>query len=152
LQGQNQEFNGHRPQRTENGQKMADPEPSTQPAIDGKELAIVAARTAAENRAEDVVVLDLRGMSPVTDFFVICSGTSDRQMRAVYDDVEERGKKLGWRPFGSAGYESSTWLLLDFVDVVVHIFAPEYRRYYDLELLWGDAPRVEWDADDRIRT
>jgi ribosome-associated protein len=118
------------------------------PMIDGQQLAILAARIAHDNRAEDVVVLDLRGLSPVTDYFVICSGASDRQMRAVFADIREQGHKAGWRVFGSAGYESATWMLVDFVDVVVHIFAPEYRRYYDLELLWGDAPRIEWRTTD----
>jgi ribosome-associated protein len=108
-----------------------------------RDFAIRAARLAVDLRADDVAVLDLRDLSPVTDYFVICSGTSDRQMRALYDALEKDGKSCGWSPFGSAGYDSTTWMLLDFVDVVVHIFSPEYRRYYDLELLWGDAPRVE---------
>jgi ribosome-associated protein len=115
-------------------------------APDAEELAVLAARAVHDRRAEDVVVLDLRGMCSVTDFFVICSGTSDRQMRAAYDAAEEAGRRFGWRPIGSAGYESATWMLLDFVDVVIHIFAPEYRQYYDLELLWGDAPRVDWSG------
>ena len=111
---------------------------------DAKQFAIQAARTAHDHRAEDVTILDLRGLSPVAEFFVVCSGTSDRQMRAVFDAIVEAGKEVGCRLFGSAGYDSATWQLLDFVNVVVHIFAPEYREYYDLELLWGDAPRVEW--------
>lgn len=95
-------------------------------------------------QAEEVTVMDLRGMSGVTDFFVICTGTSDRQMRAVFDAVIDFGRKVGERPFSRDRYETATWMVVDFVDVVVHIFDPSHREYYDLELLWGDAPRVEW--------
>ena len=134
----------------ESGPKEAMQRPgiSETPAINGQQLAILAAQIAHDNRADDVVIFDLRDLSPVTDYFVICSGTSDRQMRAVFDDLREQGRKAGWSVFGSAGYESATWMLVDFVDVVVHVFAPEYRRYYDLELLWGDAPRIEWRTTD----
>ncbi len=108
------------------------------------QFAIELARIAYDNKSEDVIALDLRGISPVTDFVLICTGTSNRQMRAVADMVVEYGKKVGERPFGFAGYESAAWILLDYVDVVFHIFAKVYREYYDLELLWGDAPRLEW--------
>jgi len=119
--------------------------PPQQHGPDARELAIQAAQAVHDHRAQDVVVLDLRGLSSVTDFFVICSGSSDRQMRAAFDAAEEAGRRCGLKLFGSAGYESATWMLLDFVDVVIHIFAPEYRQYYDLELLWGDAPRLDWN-------
>ena len=127
---------------------MSEPRQVVECPNDAEQLAILVARVAHDNRAEEVCVLDLRGLSPVTDYFVVCSGTSDRQMRAVFDAVVAEGKKAGFQRFGSAGYESATWMLVDFVDVVVHIFAPEYRRYYDLELLWGDAPRVDWPNPD----
>ncbi|HEY3243102.1 MAG TPA: ribosome silencing factor [Phycisphaerae bacterium] len=110
----------------------------------GLEFAIEAARIAEENKAEEVTVMDLRGLSSVTDFFVICSGTSDRQMRAVSDRITEYARTLGDAPLSVTGYESANWILLDFFDVVVHIFTSPARRYYDLELLWGDAPRIEW--------
>lgn len=102
------------------------------------------ARLADDNRAEDVVVLDLRGISTVTDFFVIATATSDRQMRAIVDQVEQYGLTVGQKRYGVSGYDSSSWMLADYVDVVLHLFDAEHRRYYDLELLWGDAPRVEW--------
>ncbi len=92
--------------------------------------------------------MDLRGLSAVTDFTVICTGTSERQMRAVASKLTEYGKKVGEKPYGVSGLDACTWVLLDFVDVVVHIFAPAYRNYYDLELLWGDAPRVEWKRSE----
>ncbi len=107
-------------------------------------FAIELARIAHDSKSEDVVVLDLRGISSVTDFVIICTGTSDRQMRAVAEQVIEYGKKLGERPFGRSGFENAVWILLDYVDVVFHTFAKAYREYYDLELLWGDAPRLEW--------
>lgn len=108
------------------------------------QFGIELARIAHDNKSADVVALDLREISPVTDFVVIGTGTSDRQIRAVADLVLEYGKKVGERPYGLAGYQSAVWILIDYVDVVFHIFAPRYREYYDLELLWGDAPRVEW--------
>lgn len=123
------------------------PKPPTLPLpkYDAGAFAVRAARAAHDRHAEDVVVLDLRGLSPVADYFVVCSGTSDRQMRAVHDAIVADGAAMGCRPFGSAGRDSCTWMLLDFVDVVVHVFAPEYRRYYDLEMLWDDAPRIDWN-------
>ena len=80
----------------------------------------------------------------VTDYFVICTGTSDRQMRAICDEIREYGQRIGLRSIGVAGYDTGQWILVDFVNVVVHIFTPEHREYYDLELLWGDAPRIDW--------
>ena len=108
------------------------------------QFAVELARIAQDTQSQDVVALDLRGISPVTDIVVVCTGTSDRQMRALVDRLVEYGKKVGQRPFGLSGYENAAWILIDYVDVVFHIFAKPYREYYDLELLWGDAPRVEW--------
>ena len=121
--------------RTTTKTKKADP---------GRKLAIEAARIAADSHSEDIVVLDLRGRSPVTDYYVIATGSSDRQMRSVAEDIAAAGKKIDMRVWHIAGLESSSWILLDFVDVVVHLFDDAHRHYYDLELLWGDAPRVRW--------
>ena len=114
------------------------------PNVDGLRFACEAARIAEDNRSEDVVVLDLRGICAIADFFIIATGTSDRQLRAVADQIEKYGKTVGQRPFGVSGYDNATWVLLDYVDVVIHLFDGERRTYYDLELLWGDAPRVDW--------
>jgi len=114
------------------------------PSTNALQFAIEFARIAHDNRSEKVIALDLRGISSVTDFTVIGTGTSDRQMRAVADSVIAYGKKLGQRPFGCCGYENAAWIIVDFVDVVFHIFGKAYREYYDLELLWGDAPRIDW--------
>lgn len=111
-----------------------------------REFAIEAARLAANTRCHQVNVLDVRGVSPVTDFFVIASGTSARQMRAVADQIEELALPKGQRAMSRSGYEGENWILLDFVDVIVHIFSPEARIYYDLDNLWGDARRVEWQS------
>lgn len=108
-----------------------------------RSFALAAAEVAAGRRCKDIVVLDLKGKSPATDYFVIATGTSDRQMRTVADEICESAKKQDFQRFGRAGYEQARWILLDFVDVVIHIFDREYRDYYDLELLWGDAERLE---------
>jgi ribosome-associated protein len=113
-------------------------------APDSKDFAIEAARIAANLHCTDIVILDLKGVSPATDYFVIATGTSDRQMRTVADDVTEAGHKIGYNRFGRAGYEQGKWILVDFVDVVVHVFDKEYREFYALELLWGDAKQVKF--------
>ncbi len=116
------------------------------PSVEGIEFAKAVARIAEEHRAEDVVILDLRGLTSIADFFVIGTGTSDRQARAVIDRIDTYCEEAGQDRFGLSGYETATWVLADYVDVVVHMFDAEHRRYYDLELLWGDAPRVEWQT------
>jgi len=112
---------------------------------EAKAFALAAPQLAAGRHCSDIVVLDLKGKSPATDYFVIATGTSDRQMRAVADEICESAKKQGLQRFGRAGYEQARWILLDFIDVVIHIFDREYRDYYDLELLWGDARRLKWE-------
>ena len=109
-----------------------------------EQLAVEMARLASDNKCDDVTVMDLRGRSSVTDCFVIGTGTSDRQIRATADAIIKHGKMLGEQPYGLCGYDNATWVLIDFVTVVVHIFTPSQRQYYDLELLWGDAPRLDW--------
>jgi len=105
-------------------------------------FALAAAKLAAGRRCSDIVVLDLRDISPATDYFVIATGTSDRQMRTVADEICQAAREQDMQRFGRAGYEQARWILLDFIDVVIHIFDSEYRDYYDLELLWGDAEKL----------
>jgi ribosome-associated protein len=107
-------------------------------------FAIEAARVAANTRCHQVVVLDVSNLSPVTDFFVIASGTSARQMRTVVEEIEELGLAKGIKPLSRSGREGETWILLDFVDVIVHVFSDAARALYDLDNLWGDARRVTW--------
>jgi ribosome-associated protein len=113
---------------------------------DSRRTAIEAARAALEKKAEEVVVLDLRGVSGYADFLVIGSGTSDRHLETVADGVEKTLKDAGHRAIGSEGHRGGRWVLLDFGDVVVHVFHQEERAHYDLEGLWADAPRVEVPA------
>jgi ribosome-associated protein len=92
-------------------------------------------------------VLDLRQLSPVTDFFVIATGTSPRQMRTVANDIEELAAAMDLAPISRAGYDGQTWIITDFVDVIVHIFSDTARRFYDLDNLWGDAKRLAEKGD-----
>ena len=101
-----------------------------------------AGQLALERKAQDVVVLDLRGISSATDYFVLASGTSDIQVKAISDHVLEELKKEGERPAHIEGQESGRWVLMDYIDFVVHIFLEEKRSFYRIERLWGDAPRL----------
>ncbi|MCL2700952.1 MAG: ribosome silencing factor [Phycisphaerae bacterium] len=114
-----------------------------------RQWAIQSARLLADNKCEDVIVLDLAGKSPVTDYFVIATGTSDRQMRSAAADLADLGKQHDNAPWHVAGMDSADWVVLDFVDVVVHLFDASHRRYYDLELIWGEAKRVRWQRVTR---
>ncbi len=111
---------------------------------EAEEFARAAAKIAAERNCKDITVLDLRGKSPATDYFVIATTTSDRQGQTVADEITEHAKKEHFQRFGQAGYEQGRWILIDFIDVVVHLFDDEYRQYYDLELLWGDAEKIDY--------
>jgi ribosome-associated protein len=103
---------------------------------------MLAARTAEENRGTNIVVLDLRELTSVFDFFVLASGTSRRQLHAMSEEIDDAFEGQGDRRLGIEGYEESRWILLDYGDVVVHLFEPEMREYYALEDLWGHAKRV----------
>jgi ribosome-associated protein len=99
-----------------------------------------AAEFALERKAEDVVALDLRGVSSATDFFILATGNSDIQVRAIAEHILEGLAKEDTRPLHVEGMDRARWVLLDFVDFVVHVFHPQARQFYQLELLWGDAP------------
>jgi ribosome-associated protein len=117
---------------------------TTDRAEASRQFAIETARMAANTRCHNVVILDVRGLSPVTDYYVIATGTSARQMRTVMEDLEELGVAKGYNPISRSGYEGETWLLCDMVDVIVHVFNQDARMYYDLDNLWGDAKHVDW--------
>jgi ribosome-associated protein len=113
----------------------------------GQELALAAARTAAENRGRDLVVLDLRELTAVFDYFVIATGTSRRQLHAISEEIDRvLQEDLGDRRLGIEGYSESRWIVLDYGNVVIHIFDDEARSYYDLENLWAEAKRVDLTA------
>ncbi len=110
---------------------------------DARKLAIETARLAEDRNFEDIVILDLRETSAVTSYFVIATGTSDRQIRAVSEEIEREAKKAGDKVWRVAGRDAADWVVMDFVDVVVHLFTRPLRDYYDLELIWGEVPRVD---------
>lgn len=116
-------------------------------------LAVRAARAAAERMGRDIRVLKVRDLIAITDYFVIASGATDRQVRAIGDAVEEELRKAGEKPIRREGEREMRWLLLDYADVVVHVFGEEDRAFYELERLWKDAPEVSWEqsADARER-
>ena len=115
---------------------------------DSRDLACLAARVAASKQGEAVVVLDVRELITITDYFVIASGSSDRQVSTIADEITMQLKKHGTRALRREGESSTTWVLLDFVDFVVHVFDRETREYYRLERLWIDAPVVEWEEEE----
>ncbi|HET9482031.1 MAG TPA: ribosome silencing factor [Candidatus Polarisedimenticolia bacterium] len=112
---------------------------------DTRALAEAAAREAADRRGQDVVVLDLRGLTSATDYFVIASGESDVQVKAIAARIEERLEKDNVRPWHVEGLQNARWILLDYVDFVVHVFHKAARRYYELERLWADAPSASFE-------
>ncbi len=114
---------------------------------DAIDFARQVARLATDNKIEDVAVLDLRGLSSLADFFVIGTGTSERQMHAVLDMIKQYAKERDRTPYNIADSSEARWILADYVDVVVHLFDREHRSYYDLDNLWGDAPRLDWQED-----
>ncbi len=97
-------------------------------------------------KAADVVILDVGDVLGIADLFVIASGANDRQVRTIVDHVEEALRILGRRPLRREGRADSRWVLLDYGDVVVHVFRDDVRRFYDLERLWADAGRVDWSS------
>jgi ribosome-associated protein len=108
----------------------------------------IAARVAAENRGRDIAILDLRELTCMFDFFVLVSGASRRQLHAISEEIDRvLQQELGDRRMGIEGYEESRWILLDYGDVVVHMFEPETRAYYAIEELWGQAKRVPLESD-----
>jgi len=117
------------------------------PTLTARDTAIAAARICDDYKAEDIVILDIRQLAQFTDYFVLCSGASARQLKAIAEEVRLTLKQEGVTPLGREGEPASGWLLLDYVDVLIHVFDAESRAYYQLELLWGDAPRIEWRAD-----
>ena len=107
-----------------------------------------AARAAASKKAVHPVALDLRDLSGVADYFLICSGGSEPQVKAISESVEEKLRELGAKPWHIEGFETRRWVLLDYVELVVHVFHQKTREYYLLERLWGDARSVDLDLED----
>ena len=105
---------------------------------------MLAARAADDKKAEDVRIMDMRDTLGITDYFVIASGRNERQVRRIQEAIEEKLRDEGEKPVRREGQRFGRWVLLDYVDVVAHVFLSEDRAFYDLERLWGNVPRVEW--------
>ena len=119
----------------------------TQTSNSALERALVAARTAEDNRGRDIAILDLRELTTMFDYFVIATGTSRRQLHAISEEIDHALEEgMGDRRMGIEGYEESRWILLDYGDVVIHLFDEETRRYYGIEDLWGAAKRVPYQS------
>ena len=109
-----------------------------------REHARLCARVALENKAHQVLVLDMRGITPLFDYFVLATGASRRQIHTLAEEIDEALRAEGESRLGLEGYEPGKWVVLDYGDVVVHLFDPDTRTYYALEDLWADAPRVDF--------
>lgn len=117
-----------------------------------RELAATAAAEAVERKGTDVALLDLRGLTTATDWFVLVTGESDIQVRSIAERIEERlGKDFGARPWHVEGLKQTRWVLLDYVDFVVHVFHREARSFYDLDRLWADAPVERFGTEGEER-
>lgn len=111
--------------------------------MDSRKLALLCGEFADRRKAEDIVILEVRELSSVTDYFVIASGTSEPHLRAIIDEISDRlGEEYQLRPRAVDGTLQAAWVVLDYFDVIVHVMRPDVRERYDLESLWGDAPRV----------
>lgn len=123
----------------------AEPRPTPDRERDASQsFAVGAARLLKDYDCQDIRVFDVRGVSPITNFIVIASGTSDRQIRSLGSHITDLGQQTGFDRYGDDADKASTWLALDYVEVMVHLFEPETRAHYDLEMLWGDAPEINW--------
>ncbi len=107
-----------------------------------KELLQIAAKAADDKRAEDMIVLDMKGISLVSDYFIICHGNSDKQVQAIAREMKEKVEEAGFDVRKMEGFDEARWVLVDMGDVVAHIFHKDDRSYYKLERLWGDAPSL----------
>jgi ribosome-associated protein len=107
--------------------------------------ACLSARVAADHKARNVVVLDMRGITPLYDFFVIATGSSRRQIHTLAEEIDAALHAAGDRRLAIEGYESSKWVVQDYGDIVVHLFDASTREYYNLEDLWADAPQIDWE-------
>tara|TARA_Y100001934_G_C11926091_1_gene573562 strand:+ start:237 stop:611 length:375 start_codon:yes stop_codon:yes gene_type:complete len=116
--------------------------------MESKELALTCARLADNKKAENIALLDLRELSSVADFFVIVTGTNEPHLRAIVDEITEKLREQhDTRPFATEGARVTPWVVLDFIDVLVHVMNDKFRDLYDLEGLWGDAKRITFEPE-----
>jgi ribosome-associated protein len=112
--------------------------------ITPRQLALLAAETCDEKKAKDIVVLDVRKITTISDYFIVCSTSNERQARAIAESMRMKLKEMGRREMGVEGIEDGRWVLQDFGDIVLHIFHESQREFYDIEGLWADAKQVRW--------
>lgn len=117
--------------------------------MDALEKALYCSKVASDKKAHELVIINVREFSSFADFFIVCSGTSTRQVQAVAEHVEAEMKKQGFRPIGIEGMRGGRWVLLDYGDVIVHVFHQTERDFYGLEDLWAECPRIAYDAGER---
>ena len=111
--------------------------------MDNQELLKMAVKAADDKRAEDILALDMKGISLIADYFIICHGNSDKQVQAIAREIKEKAQENGYDVKRMEGFDEGTWVLIDLGDVVAHVFHRDERSYYNLERLWGDAPQVD---------
>ena len=116
--------------------------------MEPKELALALAEVLYDRQAEDIVLLDVEQLVGYTSYFLVASGRNERQVKALADHLERSGRGAGLRPLGKEGVDKGQWALIDYGDVVVHLFRNDERNYYDLETLWGEAPSEAYPAPD----
>jgi ribosome-associated protein len=118
--------------------------------MEGRKIALYAARVAEEKRGGDIVIYDVRGLTDVTNYFVVVTAHSRSQIRAIIETIRRGLKADGERSLGQEGDAGGEWVLLDYSDCVIHVFSPNLRAYYSLESLWGDAPKVDWLSEPEV--
>lgn len=111
--------------------------------MEAKEVLNCAVKAADDKKAEDIIVMNMKGISLVADYFIICHGNSDKQVQAIAREMKEQVEKLGVNVRRMEGYDEAKWVLVDLGEVVAHVFHKDERGYYNLERLWGDAPLVD---------
>ncbi len=117
---------------------------------DSQRKSLLCVKAAVEKKAFDLVLLDMKKVSSFTDYFLLCSGKSDRQVQAIAQAIEEELEKEGIRPLGLEGKTEGKWILMDYEDVVIHVFLEPVRTFYDLEGLWIDAPRIDLEKGEPL--
>jgi len=118
---------------------------------DTKKKVLLCVNAALEKKAKDITILNMQKVTSFTDYAIICSGNSDRQGSSIAQAIEEHMKKNGFLPLGIEGEKTARWILMDYADIIVHVFYEPVRDFYDIERLWSDAPRMEVENDtDRV--
>ncbi len=115
--------------------------------LSSREIAVRSAHIASEKKVEDIVIYAVEDLTFIAEYFVVCSGINERQLKAISDDIRKEMRDMGVTVRGIEGYGDATWILIDLGGVIVHLFNAESRTYYDLDLLWGDAPKIEWESE-----